>query len=165
MSLQGSANLFSYLVARCCNALWAGGRIWLLKVMMMKMERLPPWRQGLEFQTTRRRESVESPRWEHDPITGLCNRSEPHSALYNGIRSARCSQLDRQCHCDTKQCGSKHNFMHTAAVSEGRVQQVSTSMSVQVPKYHHPYTKQWDRWLIVLTAKFAYMLTRTSKTS
>lgn len=80
----------------------------------------PPRRQGLEYQTTRRRERVESPRWEHDPITGLCNRSEPHSALYNSIRSAHCSQLDRQCHCDTKQCGSKHNFMHTAAVSEGR---------------------------------------------
>lgn len=37
--------------------------------------------------------SVASPRREHDPITGLCNRSEPHSALYNSIRSACCPQL------------------------------------------------------------------------
>lgn len=75
-----------------------------------------PWR--------RRRQE----RWEHDLITGLCNRSEPRSALCNGIRSARCSQLEHQCHRDAKQCGSNRNFTHTVGMRE------KVAAGVNIPK-------------------------------
>ncbi len=65
-------SLFFYLVARCFQTSKEEGCWWWW------------W-----WRSPRQR----SPQWQHDPITGLCNWSEPHSALYNSIRSACCSQL------------------------------------------------------------------------
>lgn len=113
MSRQGLCSLVCLPGCQVLHVPWAGGRIWLHKVTMMIVERLPQAEGPLEYPTRPwegGRARSAPPRWEHDPITGLCNRSEPRSALCNSIRSAHCSQLEHQCHRDTKQCGSKRNF-------------------------------------------------------
>lgn len=81
-------SLLFYLVARCfepsedegCDCRW-----WWWK----------PQRAGPRIPNHNKQRSVVSPQWEGDPITGLCNWSEPLSALCNSIRSACCSQLGR----------------------------------------------------------------------
>lgn len=112
-AVKGFAHLFAYLVARCCMSPEQEVEYDCIRWRWWCGEAPPGWGPpGIPNTTMRRRESAERPPpwWEHDPITGLCNRSEPRSALCNSIRSAHCSQLEHQCHRDTKQCGSKRNF-------------------------------------------------------
>lgn len=90
-------SLFSYLVAKCYKP--SGGGVgecdcWCCCWWWWWRRSLP--KHGPEYQTATRQRSAKSPWWEHDPITGLCNWSEPCSALYNSIRSAWCSQLGRE---------------------------------------------------------------------
>lgn len=87
----------------CCSwwlpgafgALWGQGLQLLLMAVVVMAVKVPPPPPLDRTQNTKpqQAEVCGEPQWEHDPITGLCNWSEPRSALCNGIRWARCSQL------------------------------------------------------------------------
>lgn len=119
-AIKGFAHLFAYLVARCCMSPEQEVEYDCIRWRWWWWRGSPrlraPWNTQHDHEKAGERRAP--PRWEHDPITGLCNRSEPRSALCNSIRSAHCSQLEHQCHRDTKQCGSKRNSTHTVGVSE-----------------------------------------------